>query len=139
MLCQTDKTLKNEITIAQIAKQEGLDAKEISLKELKQLEPNLALNVKGAIYYKCDSHTTPHEFMEEMKTHLKSKGVVFYTNEKVEHGSWLNYIENVFSVMSRTFLKHIRVASKDELQKRILKGIDEMNASPTTPKWNFTS
>ena len=41
--------------------------------------------------------------------------------------------------MSRTFLKHIRVASKDELQKRILKGIDEMNASPTTPKWNFTS
>ena len=40
--------------------------------------------------------------------------------------------------MSRTFLKHIRVASKDELSDRILKGVDEMNSSPKTPKWNFT-
>ena len=30
------------------------------------------VNVKGATYYKCDSHTTPHEFMNEMKAHLKA-------------------------------------------------------------------
>ena len=84
MLCRTEKVLEAEIETALIAKKEGLDAKEISLKELKQLEPKVELNVKGATYYKCDSHTTPHEFMEEMKTHLKNNGVVFYTNEKVE-------------------------------------------------------
>ena len=84
MLCQTDKALEDEIKTARLAKKEGLDAKEINLKELKQLEPNIELNVKGATYYKCDSHTTPHEFMEEMKTHLKKKGVNFYINEKVE-------------------------------------------------------
>tara|TARA_R110002072_G_scaffold95453_8_gene210420 strand:- start:38 stop:1285 length:1248 start_codon:yes stop_codon:yes gene_type:complete len=84
MLCQTDKALEDEIKTARLAKKEGLDAKEINLKELKQLEPNIELNVKGATYYKCDSHTTPHEFMEEMKTHLKKKGVIFYINEKVE-------------------------------------------------------
>ncbi|WP_298551586.1 FAD-dependent oxidoreductase [uncultured Algibacter sp.] len=84
MLCQTSKMLEEEIKTANLAKQEGLDAKEINLKELKQLEPNVSLNVIGATYYKCDSHTTPNEFMEEMKTHLKNVGVVFYTNEKVE-------------------------------------------------------
>jgi len=84
MLCQTNKALEEEIETANLAKQEGLDVKEISLKALKQLEPNVALNVKGATYYKCDSHTTPQEFMEEMKLHLKNKGVIFYANEKVE-------------------------------------------------------
>ena len=84
MLCQTDKLLEEEIKTAHLAKREGLDAKEVSLDELKQLEPNVQLNVKGATFYDCDSHTTPHEFMEEMKTYLKAVGVQFHYNEKVE-------------------------------------------------------
>jgi hypothetical protein len=39
-------------------------------------------------------------------------------------------VESVFSKTARTFLRHIRVASLDELKQRILKGIDEMNAHP---------
>ncbi|MEZ4854990.1 MAG: FAD-dependent oxidoreductase [Gelidibacter sp.] len=84
MLCQTDKMLEDEIKTAHLAKSEGLDAKEINLQELKILEPNVHLNVKGATYYKCDSHTTPHEFMAEMKAYLKTVGVQFFSNEKVE-------------------------------------------------------
>jgi transposase len=52
------------------------------------------------------------------------------------HGSWLNLIECVFSKMARTFLRHIRVDSIDELKARILKGIDEFNASPVVFRWN---
>ncbi len=85
MLCQTDKMLEAEIKTAQLAKKEGIEAKEMSLNELKKLEPNVKMNVKGATYYQYDSHTTPHEFMEEMKTHLKMVGVEFYKNEKVEN------------------------------------------------------
>lgn len=84
MLCQTDKLLEEEIETAHLAKREGLDAREVSLEELKQLEPNVKLHVKGATFYDCDSHTTPHEFMEEMKTYLKTVGVQFHYNEKVE-------------------------------------------------------
>ena len=36
----------------------------------------------------------------------------------------------------RTFLRHIRVNSVDELKARILKGIDEFNASPVVFRWN---
>jgi hypothetical protein len=38
--------------------------------------------------------------------------------------------------MARTFLRHIRVTSKDELKARILKGIDEINAEPVVFRWN---
>lgn len=85
MLCQTEKMLEEEVKTAHLAKQEGLDASEISLQELKTLEPNVNINVKGATYYKCDSHTTPHEFMAEMKTYLQTVGVQFLLNEKVEN------------------------------------------------------
>ncbi len=84
MFCQTDKMLEEEIKTVQLAKQEGLEARSISLDELKRLEPNVEVNVKGATYYECDSHTTPNEFMEEMKSYLKAIGVQFFKNEKVE-------------------------------------------------------
>lgn len=53
-----------------------------------------------------------------------------------KHGSWLNLIECAFSKMARTFLRHIRVDSIDELKMRIRKGIDEMNQLPVVFRWN---
>ncbi len=52
-----------------------------------------------------------------------------------KHGSWLNLVESTFSKMARSFLRHIRVSSLDELKQRILKGIDEMNANPVRFTW----
>lgn len=52
-----------------------------------------------------------------------------------KHGSWLNLIECAFSKMARTFLRAIRVSSKEELKQRILNGIDEMNHSPVVFRW----
>lgn len=84
MLCQTYKMLEEEIKTAQLAKQEGLDVREINPEELKQMEPNVNINAVGATYYKCDSHSTPSEFMTEMKAYLLSKGISIFANEKVE-------------------------------------------------------
>ena len=52
-----------------------------------------------------------------------------------KHGSWLNLVETLFGKMARTFLKHIRVSSKQELKKRIMLGIAEINASPAVHCW----
>jgi len=84
MLCQTDKMLESEINTAKLARKEGLEVSVKDQAQLKKLEPNAKMNVKGATYYQHDSHTTPHEFMEEMKTYLKTVGVTFYKNEKVK-------------------------------------------------------
>ena len=55
-----------------------------------------------------------------------------------KHGSWLNIVETLFGKMARSFLRHIRVQSLDELKARILKGIEEINAAPVVHRWkNF--
>lgn len=84
MLCQTEKGLQEELKTARLATEEGLEVNEVTLADLKVLEPNVTLNVIGGTHFKCDAHTTPNEFMAEMKTYLKAKGVVFYANEKVD-------------------------------------------------------
>jgi D-amino-acid dehydrogenase len=84
MLCQSNKELDAEVKVAQLAKNEGLKAEILTSEEVKKMEPNINMNIVGATYYECDYHTTPHEFMEEMKTYLKTVGVQFYKNEKVE-------------------------------------------------------
>lgn len=83
MLCQTSKMLATEVATAELAKKEGLKVKELNFDELKKVEPNIQINVKGATYYECDAHLTPQEFMDEMKNHLLNSGVQFLKNEEV--------------------------------------------------------
>jgi transposase len=52
-----------------------------------------------------------------------------------KHGSWLNIVETLFGKMARTFLRHIRVQSWEELRDRILLGIAEINAAPVVHRW----
>src|SRR6267142_4749302 len=51
------------------------------------------------------------------------------------HGSWLNIVETLFGKMARSFLRHIRVGSWEELRDRILKGIAEINEAPVVHRW----
>jgi len=53
------------------------------------------------------------------------------------HGSWLNLIENQFSKMTRTMLRGIRVASKQELISRIHQYFEEINATPVVFRWKY--
>ncbi len=84
MLCQTEKMLEEEIHVGRIAIKEGLPVKELSFDELKQIEPNVQLQAKGAVLYECDWHTTPQTFMDEMKAFLEASGVTIHKNQKVE-------------------------------------------------------
>ena len=83
MAYQTDKAGEEEWKIGQRAIDEGLEAQHLSKKEVETLEPNAQINIKGAVYYQCDAHSTPSEFMNEMKVYLKSQNVTFFTNEEV--------------------------------------------------------
>ena len=54
-----------------------------------------------------------------------------------KHGSWLNLIEGFFSKFARSVLRHIRVASKQELKERIIAGIKEVNRHPVIHTWSY--
>jgi transposase len=54
-----------------------------------------------------------------------------------KHGSWLNLIEGFFSKFARSVLRHIRVASKQELKERIMAGIKDVNRHPVIHTWSY--
>jgi len=83
-----------------------------------------------------DNHSA-HISKETMR-YLATRPNRFIYVHTPKHGSWLNLVETLFAKIARTFLKHIRVQSKDELKQRILRGIDEINMEPTIHRWkNF--
>ncbi len=52
-----------------------------------------------------------------------------------KHGSWLNLVEGFFSKLARSVLRHIRVASKQELKERLMAAIDYFNDDPVVHTW----
>lgn len=53
------------------------------------------------------------------------------------HGSWLNIIESFFAKMTKTFLRGLRVESKEDLRQRLISWICEINAFPVQFKWKY--
>jgi transposase len=53
------------------------------------------------------------------------------------HGSWLNLVEGFFSKLARSVLRHIRVASKQELKDRIMAAMHDINQHPVVHTWSY--
>jgi transposase len=101
------------------------------LKELDDYYPK-----DSVIRLILDNHSA--HISKETMSYLATRPNRFIYVHTPKHGSWLNLIETFFSKIARTFLKHIRVESKEELKARILKGIAEINAEPVVHHWkNF--
>jgi transposase len=54
-----------------------------------------------------------------------------------KHGSWLNLVEGFFSKLARSVLRHIRVASKQELKDRLMAAINYFNQNPVVHTWSY--
>ena len=99
---------------------------------LKQLDEHYPKD--AIIRVVLDNHSA--HISKETVAYLGTRPGRFEYVHTPKHGSWLNLIECAFSKMARTFLRHMRVKSKDELKQRILKGVAEINASPVVFRWN---
>lgn len=96
MYYKTDKAGEEEWNVGQRAIKEGLKVENLSKKEAQQLEPNIDLNIKGAVYYHSDAHMTPHNFMHQLKTYLEQNGVTILSNEEVlDAEMFLGKIESI--------------------------------------------
>ena len=99
------------------------------LKQLDDYYPSEAI-----IRVVLDNHSA--HISKETVAYLSTRPGRFEYVHTPKHGSWLNLIECAFSKMARTFLRHIRVKSVDELKQRILKGMAEFNAAPVVFRWD---
>lgn len=88
---------------------------------------------ESAIRLIMDNHSA--HISKETKAFLASRPNRFQYVLTPKHGSWLNIVETLFGKMARTFLRHIRVKSWEELRTRILQGIAEINTAPVVHRW----
>ena len=89
--------------------------------------------VESVIRLVMDNHSA--HISKETQTFLTTRPNRFQYVLTPKHGSWLNIVETLFGKMARTFLRHIRVQSWEELRARILKGVAEINAAPVVHRW----
>ncbi len=83
MLCQTEKALEHEIEVARLASEVDLEVSILNKSQISELEPKAEIDAIGATYYLCDFHTTPHEFMADMKKRLDELGVIIKSEEEI--------------------------------------------------------
>ncbi len=98
------------------------------LKEIDTYYP-----VDAQIRVILDNHSS--HISKETREYLATRPGRFVYIHTPTHGSWLNLAETLFGKMARTFLRHIRVSSWEELKERILLGVKEINEKPVVHRW----
>lgn len=83
MLCKTEKGLEEEAEIAQKANSLGIPASVLSADEVRQMEPNIEMDIIGATYFPKDAHFHPGSLMNRLRSLLKSRGVTFEFKKEV--------------------------------------------------------
>jgi len=83
MLCKQQKTLEHEFHIADDAEKFGLKVERLNAAEVQQLEPEVEMNIAGAVLFKDDCHFHPGNMMTALKNYLENKGVHFKLNNNV--------------------------------------------------------
>jgi D-amino-acid dehydrogenase len=83
MVYQTEAVEKEEIELAQLAEKYGLEANVLSPADIQNLEPNLEVKARGAVFFPGDSHLDPGVLYVYLKKHLEAKGVKFLPNTQV--------------------------------------------------------
>lgn len=126
MLAAVD--LHNGEVIAQVHPRHRSREFILLLKDLDEHDPK-----ECAIRVILDNHSA--HISKETMAYLASRPNRFIYVHTPKHGSWLNLLETVFGKMARTFLKSIRVQSREELKQRILQGVREMNLAPVVFRW----
>jgi transposase len=82
-----------------------------------------------------DNHSAHNS--KETQAYLATRPQRFQFVFVPKHGSWLNLVENLFSKMTRTMLREIRVNTKEELIERIHLYYRETNADPVIFRWKY--
>jgi D-amino-acid dehydrogenase len=80
MLCKQQKTLDHEFHLADEAEKYGLKVERLSSEEVQQLEPDVELDIAGAVLFKDDCHLNPGKLMHTLKSYLEKSGVQFQLN-----------------------------------------------------------
>ncbi|PWK77131.1 D-amino-acid dehydrogenase [Mucilaginibacter oryzae] len=107
MFYKTEKAGEEEAHLAEKARELGLDMAVLSVAECKALQPDLELDVLGAVHYRCDAHLSPNKLMAALLNYLKNAGVKLISNKEVTK------IETAGNKISRVLSHHEEFTADD--------------------------
>ena len=102
---------------------------------LEQLDREIAPHIK-MIHVVCD-HVSTHHGQEVRKWLSKHSRFRFHFTPV--HGSWMNHVEQWFSILQRKRFRIVDFESKDHLRAKIDQFIDEWNQQAHPFNWSTTS
>ena len=83
MYFKTEEVGEEEIKLAEKARSLGLDAEVLTQKQAQALEPEVELDVAGAIHYHCDGHLSPDKLMSQLIKSIIQNGGDLRTNSTI--------------------------------------------------------
>jgi len=118
MTCTTSKGFDEEIEIAKIANDLGIETKILYSGGLKNIEPDVKFNIAGAVWYECDAHIHPAKYLLWLKNELKRKGVQFHyqsplINLKTQNGKIIKAETETTGFMADEFVLAAGIYSKE--------------------------
>ncbi len=83
MMCKGAAALEHEYHLADDAEKLGLVVERLDAAGVQALEPDVEVNVAGAVLFKDDCHFNPGKMMLALKSYLQQQGVQFKLNSTV--------------------------------------------------------
>src|ERR1700730_14497197 len=74
MLCKTDSALEEEAKTADHARRLGVPADVLDATQTAALDPNVRMDIAGAVYFPRDCHITPRRLMAWLLEQVKKSG-----------------------------------------------------------------
>lgn len=83
MMYKTTAVEKHEIELAEEAAHLKIETRILNAQQVQDLEPEVTVDVKGAVLYPIDCHLHPGDLMKTLKLHLQKAGVHLQLNTTV--------------------------------------------------------
>ncbi|HEU5366477.1 MAG TPA: FAD-dependent oxidoreductase [Hanamia sp.] len=83
MMCHSQKAFEDELKLLEGAKKFNLEVEVLNREELQKHEPDVELDIYGALLFKDDAHIHPGKFILAIKNYLEKNGVNFQLNTTV--------------------------------------------------------
>jgi len=78
MLCRTQSSLSEEVETAKLAAKLNVDAQVLDAEAVTKLDPNIDMDIRGAVYYPQDCHLSPNRLMATLQSRLVDAGCQFH-------------------------------------------------------------
>jgi D-amino-acid dehydrogenase len=97
---KTERAAEEEAHLVKAALEIGMDMAVLSAEECRQLQPNLNIDILGAVHFREDAHMSPPKVMNALLHFLENAGVKIHRNQEVTK------IDSMGSKISKVYTGH---------------------------------